>query len=133
MKFLCGMLLLILLVITGCSTNNNAIKTELPTQITTNLKSQANLDLWAISLVPKLTENKWVCDIDATYLGDSPTGNVSIQAGGAKIQTSQINPNESIKFSGYVLQISQDIQLKLNWIDKGKELNGNAVFEVNAL
>lgn len=107
MKFLYGISIIILFFLSGCSTNNNDIKIELPKQLITNLKSQENLDLWSISLVPKLTGDNWVCDINATYLGDSPTGNVTIQAGGAQIQTSRINPNESIKFSGYALQISR--------------------------
>lgn len=122
------------MIITGCSTTTNSNdNTELPKQISVKPISQENIYHWKITISPKLSNDKWVCDIKAEYIGDLPTGSVSLQGGGGIIQTRGVKPHDYIQFNDYVLKMNRNIELNLTWEENSRELKGKAVFEVKPI
>lgn len=143
MRVFSCLIVCLILVLSGCSNNNEDYKVQ---SVDIQLTKQNNLDNWKLSMVSRVnTVGQQGYGIEFQYTGNSSVKDVTVYyrvdtkeklsgkivKADSKTIVSKLEQNEKITLSDINLPVDTPISVAVNWLDGNYIKKGSGTFEIS--
>lgn len=140
-------LVLLFVVLSGCSTSSEPDNTKFRS-VSTELTKQQGLEHWKLVMLPKTNGlGEQAYDIEFQYTGEASVKGVTVYyridteeklsaptvKADSKTVISKLDPNEKITLSELILPIDVPVSVEVDWLEGNRISRGTGVFKITEL